>query len=796
MNCGSVVTTYVKTLVPACIALACAVSATAQVYPVLPHGFLENGGQWSHDVRFVLRRGGVRIGVERDGLVVLVPRDDGGSARISLAWDADDPSEPTGRDPLPGMHHVFRGRESAATGLRMYSGIDWGGAGDPQLDATPDGATLRMPAPRLGKGLRVEGATLDVRDDGALSLRAGSGELRLSRPGSARWQLIQGRVLVEGADPAADGTSPIKVDITWATFLGGTNHGEEAKEIVRCPSGDLIVVGLTNATDFPVTPGAVQRSLSTPGGQMGGDDDDAFVARLSGDGSTLLAATYLGGSLRDVAELVALCGDDVIVAGSTGSADFPVTSGVAQTVYGGGTEDGFIARLDASLSALVWTSYLGGTGGGADAPRAMYVRESGEVVLVGRTCSPAFPVTPGFGPIDLPECDGFVTQFAANGQLDFSGYIGGSGDDGFNSVGVTASGDIIVGGGTNSVDFPVTPGVLDVTTGPGGGVLLCIASNGSAVIWATFLMKLGAGYVDVLPDDTILVSGMTGDPDFPISPGAYSDLYGPGTTQPVLAWVAPDGSQFLFTTFWGEYGWIGTYDMALDSSGRITLVGEEAAGQLPTTPDAYQKTFTGGLSDGFVQVFDAGGTELLYGSYFSKPSALGAPINAVVRDDCGGAIFVGTTYSPSFPVTAGAFDPVFDGVNEAYIARMTVINPWTNLGGSLAGSNGTPTLTPTGDLCEGFDVSLAIRRGPSLGTGFLVLGASELSAPFKLGTLVPAPDLVVGGLTLSPQGALTLPLVWPPGLPSGLELWWQVWFPDAGGPFGFSSTNGVVGRTP
>jgi formylglycine-generating enzyme required for sulfatase activity len=121
---------------------------------------------------------------------------------------------------------------------------------------------------------------------------------------------------------------------------------------------------------------------------------------------------------------------------------------------------------------------------------------------------------------------------------------------------------------------------------------------------------------------------------------------------------------------------------------------------------------------------------------------------------------------------------------------------WLDLGGALAGAGGTPTLVGSGMTTAGTVVTLELANAATNSNAYLVLGLSELSAPFKGGTLVPAADVIVPGLPTGAAGGFSIPISWPVGLPSATELWFQLWIEDGGAPAGLAATNGVVARTP
>jgi hypothetical protein len=121
---------------------------------------------------------------------------------------------------------------------------------------------------------------------------------------------------------------------------------------------------------------------------------------------------------------------------------------------------------------------------------------------------------------------------------------------------------------------------------------------------------------------------------------------------------------------------------------------------------------------------------------------------------------------------------------------------WSALGNGLAGIAGVPVLTGSGTLVAGSPTTLAIEDAKPLALAGFIVGFAQINVPFKGGTLVPSPDVIVTGLPLDGAGALTLPFAWPAGLPSGFAMYYQVWLPDAAGIAGFAATNGLRSVTP
>jgi len=257
--------------------------------------------------------------------------------------------------------------------------------------------------------------------------------------------------------------------LNQATYLGGS--GDEVGFIAIHPTtGEVFVTGTTDSPNFPGTTGGAQPAF-------GGGEFDAFVARLNATLTTLNQATYLGGSLGDEGLAIAIHSTpgEVFVAGSTGSTDFPGTTGGAQPAKDGGN-DAFVARLDATLTTLNQATYLGGSLG--DEGLAIAIQSTtGEVFVAGVTNSTDFPGTtggaqPAFGG---GIKDAFVARLTATlTTLNQATYLGGSGVEiglGFADLIPIAihptTGEVFVAGFTSSTNFPGTTGGAQPAYGGG-----------------------------------------------------------------------------------------------------------------------------------------------------------------------------------------------------------------------------------------------------------------------------------------------------------------------------------------
>lgn len=134
--------------------------------------------------------------------------------------------------------------------------------------------------------------------------------------------------------------------------------------------------------------------------------------------------------------------------------------------------------------------------------------------------------------------------------------------------------------------------------------------------------------------------------------------------------------------------------------------------------------------------------------------------------------------------------------NNWSVDNIRITTPWADLANAIGGAGGDPLLLGTGPLNPGSNVVLALTNAPQAVSAHLVLGLSQLDAPFKGGVMVPQPDFLVSLITSDGDGSLTLESTWPPGVPSGTSIFFQYWIPDRTGPQGFLASNAVSGTTP
>ncbi len=256
--------------------------------------------------------------------------------------------------------------------------------------------------------------------------------------------------------------------LAWGTFLGGS-AGEDARAIALDAAGNVVVVGHTYSTDFPL----LNAFQSTPGTFQ----NDAFVTKLAPSGASLVWSSRLGGNNIDEAYALAVGADGALyVAGRTTSLGF-ATPGAADTVTNG-NDEGFVAKILADGSARVWCTYVGGSG--HDVVNGVAVDDRGEVYVTGRTSSTDLDVRGGFDVTFGLSQDAFVGRINGDCQLDWMSYLGGRMEDSGLAIAVDGASTVHVLGRTASPDFPLA-GAFDAQVTDHDGFLVRIQDPGPPV---------------------------------------------------------------------------------------------------------------------------------------------------------------------------------------------------------------------------------------------------------------------------------------------------------------------------
>jgi len=650
-------------------------------------------------------------------------------------------SHPQGADPLAARATYLIGQDPAgwradaplfarAVYHGVYRGIDLvfhGDAGSLEYDfVVRPGASARRIA------LDVSGASaLDLAADGSLHISTPAGEIRWHKPEVYQWkdgarEAVAGAFSLHGRRVtfdvgAYDHGRELVIDptLTYATYLGGSDN-ESSRGVAVDSAGNFYVTGFTFSLNLPVTAGTLQTAYhgGSPESDTGGD---AFIAKYTPAGA-LVYLTYLGGGkgvnspvgADDVGDAIAVdSAGNVYLTGYTSSLDFPVTKGSFQTTFGGQTPnqnlgpfgDAFVAKLNPAGTALVYATYLGGSGD--ERGSAIAVDSKGNAYVGGDTLSPNFPTLnpyqssfkgSGGSPALCSTCgtlvnfgDGFVAELNAAGTaLVFSTYLGGALDDSVTALALDGSGNVYVGGATLSSDFPVLNayqskygGAASTSAQPvlktGDGFVTKFDPTGK-LVYSTYLGGSADDAIMALAVDSTgaaYVTGFTSSANFPASANAAQKTFaGPATVtgQRGFVWgdafvakLAPSGSSLAWATYLGGSQDDAGMAIALDAGGNVIVGGFANSTNLAVTSNAQQKTFAGNSTpdftdptgDAFLAKVSPDGSSFLYLSYYGGNSS--DAITAVTVDGQGNVIVGGTTTSTNLPVTASAAQKVFGG---------------------------------------------------------------------------------------------------------------------------------------
>ena len=440
-----------------------------------------------------------------------------------------------------------------------------------------------------------------------------------------------------------DSRNPLVIDpvLIYSTYLGGSG-AEDAQGLAGISvdgGGNVYVAGETCSSNFP-TANAFQ---SNSGGGC-----DAFVTKLNSTGSSPLFSTYIGGSQTDRAHGLAIdASGNAYVTGMTTSTNFPTTPGAFQVAYAGGGQDAFVTKLNAS-GGLVYSTYLGGGRSGgrlccgaSDGGNAIAVDAAGNAYVVGGTDSDDFPTTVGaFQPTaGGGGVDGFVTKLNVDGSgLVYSSFFGGGGREGITGVAVDR--------GCTALCNAYLSIFAD------SAVVAKVNGHGSSLVYS---LNLGGSTARAIATDLLGNAYVTGTLG-----GAF------------VAKIDSTGSILYLTSIPGGDG----VGVAVDDLGTVYVAGSTPSTAFFTTPDAFQSSFGGGLSDGFIAKLNTTGN-VVYSTYLGGSGDDGAA--SVALDSAGNIYVLGLTSSTNFPTTPRAFQRSSGGGYDAFVAKLSF-----NVGSKIA----------------------------------------------------------------------------------------------------------------
>ena len=744
-------------------------------YGKLPLRFEPNQGQTDGRVRFLSRGSGYLLFLTPDEAVLTLESERsqqaGSTSKLpQTGLESGKPKPPAvlrmhlvgsnaqagmvGTDALPGKSNYFLGndpsqwrtnvpnyRKVAESGV--YPGINLVYYGT-QRQVEYDFVIAPGADPRAIR-LAFQGADrLRIDSQGNLIASFRGGEVSFERPIAYQEALngakqpIAVQYLVKGKRTVAfnvgqhDPSRSLIIDpiLSYSTYLGGSSI-DGANSIAVAPDGTAFIAGGTFSTDFP-TAHAIQPNA-------GGPFDfpqDAFVAKISADGSQLLYSTYLGGKNTDIAYGIAVDSlGQAYVVGTTDSPDFPWTPNVFNGSCGADAKcgaswnpqgyivyNGFVTKLNVEGSGLIYSGFVGEYENvrclaiAVDAAQNAYV--TGDVGPNIMETTPLVP--PELPPPPFPAYDGngFQTSFGGSGGTEFGGvgtdafvakidaagsellycsYLGGADEDIGYGIAVDANANAYVTGVTYSTDFPTAGTQLQPTGYAGAGDAFLTKVNTTAtghasLVYSTYIGGNGLDQGNAVAVDASgnpYVAGLTTSSTlkFTPPPGAYQTACAPGSNQCLgNAFIAKfdlsaSPPLVYFTYLGGDLATSAT-GIAVDSSGDAYVTGS-TAGDLPIAGAVFQNTYGGGNADAFVTELNPEGSALVYSTYLggsNTDTGTGIALNLADPNSCvvsGGntvcdAFVAGQTCSFDFPL-ANPLQQNYGGNCDAFISKVSLL---------------------------------------------------------------------------------------------------------------------------
>jgi hypothetical protein len=700
------------------------------VYGKLPVTFEPNQGQTSSQVKFLSRGPGYEAFLTTGDIVLSLRATAVGSApsspepgaattvQFTLVGAAKSPTV-AGEDLQPGRVNYFFGDDPAEwrTNVPTYGRVRYKNV-YPGIDLVYYGSRQQLEYDfeiRPGSDphriqFEIQGANqIELDSGGNLVLRLGKREIRFQSPivyqqSKGQRTPVQGSYVMTDSTHIAfevahyDSSKSLVIDpvLVYSTYLGGTGT-DQPTGIAVDSTGSVYVVGYTNSVDFPLTTTAT----------LAHNANHVFVAKLDPAGANLVYADYIGGDSDDsAAGLVLDSANEVYVTGGTASSNFPVVR--AYQPQKAGPYTGFLTRVSADGSALLYSTYLGGST--FDQPTSIAIDSLGQVHVAGYTASQNFPLSNAYQSMAFANQAGmygyygFLTKFSVDGSsLVYSTYLAGNSnvaqacgtDQGHapfsdivrnacwpapysevSALSLDSNGNAYVAGTTNTYNFPVTAGAyLTNDTAPANasvGFVSRISSMGnldySTYFYGSSGNSLGIAAIAVDGASSAYIAGSAAsDGSFPVTSASICDpgTYGFGCSYAFVTKLDPTEATLLYSTFLGPNNFARPRAIALDHAGNAYVLASTSSGLFQTN-DAIE-AYTSKEELLLVKIDSAATTQLL-STYFGG-NGNDAP-GSIALDAADNIYIAGSTDSNDLPVTQGAFQSRLGGNTNTFAVKI------------------------------------------------------------------------------------------------------------------------------
>jgi hypothetical protein len=693
-------------------------------YGQLPLAFEANKGQTDPRVKFVSSGAGYSVFLTSGGMVLsLRPRESvppviSNSASktqptsnniagntpdttmiFTLVGAASDPKA-VGEEPLPTKVNYFIGRDPTKwqTNVQTYAKVRYQNV-YPGIDLLYYGNNRQVEydfiaAPGSDPNkiqFSVTGAdSLNVDVAGNLVLTKGTNQLHFQTP--AIYQLVNGaQIKVPGNYSLNDSThvgftvaphdnsKTLVIDpvLVYSTFLGGRSY-DQGSAIAVDAIGNAYVTGVTSSPDFPL---AILGTLNPTQQRM-------FVVKLDVSGSTLLYADYFGSpSGNDSPDSIAVdSAGSAYVAGQTSSSDFSIVNAYQPTLAG--YQNAFLTKFSADGASLVYSTYLGGSGG--DSAQAVAIDNVGEATIAGYTSSQNFPMASPYQSSISPDQNGrwgqysFFSRFSADGSsLIYSSYLAGNllsqnycyycgPYSTINGLALDHSGNLYVVGDTDTTNFPTTSGAF-LQTYPGTYLsqvpFIAKFDTSGAVVYSSYFGGTNYSYARAVAVDAAGFAYVTGYDEggdkFPITATTICDPNTQTCNGMFVTKFDTTGSNLVYSSYLGPNNNTEGLAIQVDAAGDAYVIGNVYSSQFTTVNPI--ESYAGGQDLLLVEIDPAASTQL-FATFVGEDQ--NESVAGMALDSSGALYVTGSTNSTYFPVTQSAFQSSWGGQNDAFILKI------------------------------------------------------------------------------------------------------------------------------
>lgn len=746
-------------------------------YGALPLAFEANQGQSDPRVKYIARGNGYTTFLTANQAVFAVSSA-AQSARIGMQLlGANSDAEIAARNELPGRINYYIGNDrskwqqgvkqySAVTYREVYPGVNLSFHGNQrQLEFDFIVSPGANPAPiEVGfTGTR----TIATDAAGNLMLSSAAGDVMLHKPvayqekNGQREPVDAGFVLQANNKVGFelgryDHSRQLVIDpsVVYASYLGGSDD-DEAFAIAVDSSGDAYITGQTKSPTFDGLPA--------------GPNFDVFVSEFNPTANSIVYTSIFNatgtGSGDCSGNAIAVDGSGNAYVGGSATPGFLTTTGVVQPGFGGGALDGFVMKIAGTSGAVMYVTYLGGSGRDIVNGIAVDTASPPNAYVAGDTFSTNFPGTSS-SPIQSSlagsEDNAFIAELNGTGAaLTYSTYLGGSNFNFATAIALDSSDNAYITGITAASDFPTTSGVIQTKlAGNQNAYVAQVNAAGSALTYSTYLGGSGTDFglgIAVDAAGEAYVTGSTQSSNFPTVNAAQSALGGSGATNVFVTKLNSTATALLFSTYYGGSSADAGTAIALDSFGDAYVTGRTTSSNYPVS-NSFQGTLNG-TSDAFVTEFaNTGFVE--YSSFFGGPgteNGIGGqdgagPIGGIAVDSTSNAYLAGDTSSTSGIATSGTLQTTYGGgPADAFVAKVSAAPADFSVAVAPTAASATPGQSSSTITVTVSSVNAAFGQAVNLTCSAGV--PSQASCQFSSASVTPGASPATSNLTISTAGS-------------------------------------------